>query len=211
MAVRNILFDFDNTLYKIVCDWHEMRDSTIKHFPDKDQDSTPRHVYENIDNWVLEKNSKERKQILKNIEEFEKKAIDDKSYWIEDNKFILKDLSEQYRIGIISNNTKVAILHALKKEGLEKIPEIIVDRSIAGRGKPAPDSILMAIKKMGIKKEDTIYVGDHFTDVEAAQAAGIRAVWITSNKKENEKKYGHKDIYYIERLEDIYQLLEELN
>ena len=43
--------------------------------------------------------------------------------------------------------------------------------------KPAPDAFLHVIEKHGVAKEDAWIAGDNHTDIDAAQAAGIRSVF----------------------------------
>lgn len=50
----------------------------------------------------------------------------------------------------------------------------------APHSKPAPDGVLMAAQRMGLKPERTFYVGDSVSDMQAARAAGsiaVGAVW----------------------------------
>lgn len=44
----------------------------------------------------------------------------------------------------------------------------------AKRGKPAPDPILVAMKRLNVKPEQTVYIGDTQYDLQAAHAAGIK-------------------------------------
>jgi phosphoglycolate phosphatase-like HAD superfamily hydrolase len=42
-----------------------------------------------------------------------------------------------------------------------------------GRGKPAPDPILLALTDLGVDPADAVYVGDMPVDQEAAHRAGV--------------------------------------
>jgi len=44
------------------------------------------------------------------------------------------------------------------------------------KAKPAPDSILLACRQVGLSVSDCIYVGDDKRDIDAAKAAGMRSV-----------------------------------
>ena len=49
-----------------------------------------------------------------------------------------------------------------------------------GRGKPAPDPVLLALTDLGVDPADAVYVGDMAVDQEAAHRAGVpyvRAGW----------------------------------
>ncbi len=45
------------------------------------------------------------------------------------------------------------------------------------RPKPAPDMLNTALQRLGVSKEEALYIGDMTVDVETARAAGI-AVWV---------------------------------
>lgn len=42
-----------------------------------------------------------------------------------------------------------------------------------GRGKPAPDPVLLALADLGVDPADAVYVGDMAVDQEAARRAGV--------------------------------------
>ena len=46
----------------------------------------------------------------------------------------------------------------------------------ARRRKPAPDSVLAAMREMGVTAEETVYVGDSDVDVQTARNAGVACV-----------------------------------
>jgi phosphoglycolate phosphatase len=45
--------------------------------------------------------------------------------------------------------------------------------------KPDPEGLLVNLDRLGIKAEESIVLGDHPVDIEAAKAAGINAIGIT--------------------------------
>lgn len=48
------------------------------------------------------------------------------------------------------------------------------------KGKPAPDMIVKALEELGFSKEEALYVGDTEGDMEAAAAAGVRSMGLTT-------------------------------
>lgn len=60
-----------------------------------------------------------------------------------------------------------------KKLGnLTRFFEVIVARDDTEKHKPDPEPILLACKKLGIKPEEAVYVGDAMFDFQAAKSAG---------------------------------------
>jgi len=60
--------------------------------------------------------------------------------------------------------------------GLTARMAAIVSGDSAPRPKPAPDTLLLACERAGVPPRLTLYVGDDLRDVQAAHAAGARAV-----------------------------------
>ena len=57
---------------------------------------------------------------------------------------------------------------------------VIVDGSQVKRAKPAPDLLLMAALELGVEPSRSWYVGDAIWDMQAANAAGMRAIGVVS-------------------------------
>jgi HAD superfamily hydrolase (TIGR01509 family) len=63
--------------------------------------------------------------------------------------------------------------------GLAHEPRI-VDGSAVKRAKPAPDLLLLAADRLGVRADATWYVGDSTWDMRAAKAAGMRAIAVSA-------------------------------
>lgn len=55
-------------------------------------------------------------------------------------------------------------------------PGCVVSGDTAARPKPAPDPLLHAARQLGRPPQQCIYVGDDLRDIQAARAAGMRAI-----------------------------------
>ncbi len=58
--------------------------------------------------------------------------------------------------------------------GLDKLFAIIVGDEDVSQNKPHPEMLLYAIEKMGLRKEEVIFVGDSSIDIQTAKNAGVR-------------------------------------
>ena len=61
-----------------------------------------------------------------------------------------------------------------------RIEPRIVDGSAVERAKPAPDLLLLAADRLGVRPEATWYVGDSTWDMLAAMAAGMRPIAVSA-------------------------------
>ncbi|MCK6599681.1 MAG: HAD family hydrolase [Bdellovibrionaceae bacterium] len=90
-------------------------------------------------------------------------------------------------MGIVTGRHSLDLNIILEPHKIKKYFDVVIADSDVLHSKPAPDGLLLAIKKMSLKPEDVFYIGDSVTDMQAAQRAGckaIAAVWdsATSSK-----------------------------
>ena len=87
---------------------------------------------------------------------------------------LLRDLKKRgIRVGVVSNKAEPAV-----KALCEAYFPGLIDAAAGGRPdvpkKPAPDAVLRALRELGVRAEETVYVGDSEVDVETAENAGLR-------------------------------------
>src|SRR3989344_927736 len=119
-------------------------------------------------------------------------------------KLLLNILSNNYQVGILTSNSEESVKRFLQKEDINCINFIHADTSIFGKH----FLLRKIIKKMGLKKEETIYVGDEIRDIEAAKKAGIGIISVTwgYNSKKILEKY--KPDFIIDKPIKLKNLLE---
>jgi phosphoglycolate phosphatase len=78
--------------------------------------------------------------------------------------------------GIVTNKAEHLARRLLGEMGLAPRAACIIGGDTTPRLKPHPDSLLAACKEIGLDVEACIYVGDDQRDIEAAHAAGMKAV-----------------------------------
>jgi len=89
---------------------------------------------------------------------------------------------EGYKLGIVADTDGISLLKKdrIKTCGLDRLLDVIV---IAGESgtmiRPHPSGLLLAAKKLNLKPEQCIFVGDKpFTDIQGAKAAGMTTVLV---------------------------------
>ena len=80
-----------------------------------------------------------------------------------------------YKMAIVSNKDDEAVKQ-LAARFFSPWINIAVGESKEVRRKPNPDAVLQAIKQLGSKVEDSIYVGDSEVDIATAKNAGIPCI-----------------------------------
>ena len=71
---------------------------------------------------------------------------------------------------------------------LERYFDVVVGAEDTERHKPHPDPILEALERLDAEPQDGAYVGDSPFDVQAAKAAGVRAVAVTWGRIHDEER-----------------------
>ncbi len=78
------------------------------------------------------------------------------------------------KTGIVSTKFRYRIETILARDGLLQAFDVIVGGEDVMRHKPDPEGLLRALGKLDVRTGDSLYVGDHPVDAEAAAAAEIQ-------------------------------------
>jgi len=123
-------------------------------------------------------------------------------------KEMLVSLREQgYRIGIVTTKFAYRVRNIMKKFDAEDLLDVVIGVGDVTKVKPDPEGLLLAVKQLGVKKEDALYVGDSYVDAKAAEAAGIKfaGVLTGTTTREEFEKYPRESIS--ETVVDFYRTL----
>lgn len=99
----------------------------------------------------------------------------------------LKQLRQSYELAIISNSSLID----LEKLGLSQLirEEHVFTASICGARKPSPIIFRTALKKMRIKANEAVMVGNSWhKDIQGSLSCGMDAVWIRATTTQRMRK-----------------------
>lgn len=83
------------------------------------------------------------------------------------------------KLAIITNGPGQLQMDSIRALGIETYFNVILVSGIEGIAKPDPRLFEKALSALSIKAHEAVYIGDHpENDVAAAQAVGMKAVWI---------------------------------
>ena len=89
----------------------------------------------------------------------------------------LKTLKDQgIKIGVATSSTKDRAAFILQQVGVWDFLDAFVNADDVEKHKPAPDLFLEAAKRLEVKPQDCIVIEDAVNGIEAAKAAGMRAI-----------------------------------
>lgn len=105
---------------------------------------------------------------------------------------LLRELGERgYRLAIVSNKFQDAV-EELRKLYFEKYVSVAMGQQEGIERKPAPDMVFEALKRLGSKRENVVYVGDSEVDIATAANAGMDCIAVAwgFRTKEEQKRAG---------------------
>jgi HAD superfamily hydrolase (TIGR01549 family) len=90
-------------------------------------------------------------------------------------KPLLLQLSQKYKLGILTSNYAENIDAFLNQQSLKIFDYVYCSKNLFGKDK----TFLRLIKKYKLNKEDILYFGDEVRDIEACQKIGIKVAAVT--------------------------------
>lgn len=122
---------------------------------------------------------------------------------------LLEKLHENdYSMAIVSNKNHGAVTE-LNQIYFKDYIEVAIGQKDGIRKKPAPDTVLQALKELGKEKETAIYVGDSEVDFMTAENTGMDCALVTWGFRTMEELREFTPKAYIERPEELLAVLEE--
>ncbi|MEM4347686.1 MAG: HAD family hydrolase [Candidatus Altiarchaeota archaeon] len=112
---------------------------------------------------------------------------------------ILKIAKEKFKVALVTNTPREITIFSLEKFSLLNYFDVVVAGDDVKNAKPSPDMILKACKRLKVKPENSILVGDTYADVIAGKKAGCFVIGLKIDA----------DIK-IENLEDVRKFLSQL-
>jgi len=207
--IKAVIFDMDNTLLELNVDWKGLTNEIdYDYFEGKYSHLTPHKFFVAFFSKLLNMlTKKQQKEIREKRLEKEMEGLATGTCF--PYRGILKSLSKRYKLGVVSGNYRPTILKALQKCGYRKFIKVVVSIDDVPESKPSPLPILAALKKLRVKPENAVYVGDHPDDIKAARNAGTYAIGVLTAKRNYDTKLEGADIV-IKNLFELESALEKL-
>lgn len=92
---------------------------------------------------------------------------------------VLSRLKRRYRLGLVTNGLDRVQRSRLRAARLERYFDVVVTSESSGFAKPDPRILGVALRALGVRPAEAVYVGDDLAiDGAAARAAGVPFVWM---------------------------------
>jgi len=115
------------------------------------------------------------------------------------------------KIAVCSSNPRVTVERLLKRFRLISLVDVYVTMDEVRRGKPAPDILLLAARKLGLRPSSVLVVGDSVYDIAAGNAAGMRTAGVATGASSfDQLKAEHPD-FVLRGIARVPGLVDELS
>ena len=126
-----------------------------------------------------------------------------------ESREVLETLAERYRLALVSDSQALYIEPELRTTSLAGLFEVAVISSELGYRKPDPRVFQKALARLGLAREEVVYVGDSWEhDMIGARDAGIRGIWVCRSQ-EQERAHGTPTVPVISDLRGLLPLTRE--
>ncbi len=125
-------------------------------------------------------------------------------------KEVLQNLKMNgYKIAIVTTKFHYRIEQILDKFRVTDLIDLIVGLEDVKEAKPNPEGLNYAISKLGVKKDEILYVGDSVVDAKTAQNAEVHFAAVLTGTTTREEFDGYSKVYVAESVEEIYRNLKQ--
>lgn len=211
---KAIIFDLDGTLIDFQLRVKESRDQILEMLRGKgvdtgklSKDSKTQAFLDEVEIITKADFHSCKKEIYRILDSFEMEAFETARVHPGALETLRAVHESRIKTALVTNSGRAPVDLKLKKYGFLPYLHLVVTRDEMRRLKPSPDGILLAIEKLGIKKEDALYVGDLVVDIQASRDAGIRCLSIASGIYAAEELARFTPDFLIHRIEELANII----
>lgn len=218
MKYNTVIFDLDGTLLNTLEDLGDSVNFALKSF------GYPTRTYEEVRSFVgngikdlitkAVPNGTDEDTILKCLQVFKdhyKTNMRNKTAPYNGIMNLLEELNSRgIKLGIVSNKYDFGVKNLNKYYFKDLIPVAIGERE-GIRKKPAPDTVLTAMKELGSQRETSLYVGDSGSDMITAQNAGMKSIGVTWGFRDADSLRESGADFLVDSPEQLLNIIENEN
>ncbi len=184
--VKGIIFDMDGTVVDVSYDWTRIK---------RELQTKGEPILSHIQNLK----EPERSKKWEILEQFEEEATVQATLKDGMARFLALLNKKGIKTALVTNNSRKNLDFLLKKFRLNF--DLVLSRE-AGLWKPSGAPFLYVLKNLGIKKKECCVIGDSHFDVKAAEAAGIKRIFVLTQEKEKKFSSGVETVRTVEELQE---------
>ena len=214
MKIDGIVFDLYGTLIDTLEDLKDSVNFALAKFsfPARSLDEirsfvgngVKRLVYLSVPEGTSEETSEECLNIFK--EHYKGNSRNKTAPYAGINEMLEKVNENGYKTAVVTNKIQDAAIEIIRSFFGDKI-DVIIGQVDGVAQKPEPDGVWLALEKLGVSKENAVYVGDSEVDCMTAHNAGIPCIGVTWGFRDRSVLEEHKAEFIIGKPEEIFEVL----
>ncbi|MBD3389167.1 MAG: HAD-IA family hydrolase [Candidatus Altiarchaeales archaeon] len=179
MMAKTVLLDWDGTLWDVLEFMLETYTHVFNHFglrvwTREEYREKFRHDWRDmLDDMGLA----EHEEYLVNY--WEDKIRYDRPMAYDWVKGFIEETAKEHALGVVSSAPRKPLMRELDRNNILEHMEVVVSGDDFEDRKPSPTPLLYATKRLGVKPEDCIYVGDMVEDIQACRQANMPVIAVT--------------------------------
>ena len=218
MKYTTVIFDLDGTLLNTLEDLADSTNYALRAFGLKERriEEVRQFVGNGVD-VLIERAvggalpKEKEKQCLEVFKKHYSKNMDNKTRPYDGILELIKELLQRgYHIAIVSNKFDSAV-KGLNVDYFESLFPVAIGASDNVAKKPAPDSVITALKELHSTKDRAVYVGDSDVDIMTARNSGLPCISVTWGFRDEELQRSMGTDYIIHKPEELLEVLDGRN
>ena len=120
---------------------------------------------------------------------------------------LMRELKKRgYKMAIVSNKIDSAVKE-LNQKFFSEVIEVAIGEQDGIKRKPAPDMVNMALDRLGVSKDDAIYIGDSEVDLNTAKNSQLDMITVTWGFRDRDHLIQNGATVFADTPEQILDLL----
>jgi len=220
--IKAVIFDLDNTLVDFVEAKIKACEAVVEKLGCGDADELLQYFlrwkhgfesHENIADYLKDKRIYSEELYRECCEIYDRVKLESITLY-PGIREVLKSLKQRgVKLAVVTDAENGHAISRLKKVGLQKYFHVVISADMTGKRKPEPDSLLLALKKLGVRAEEAAIVGDSLRrDIEAGKRLGMLTIYAAyGDRNFFESRKGKEKADFVAREpEDILKILDLL-
>jgi HAD superfamily hydrolase (TIGR01509 family) len=134
------------------------------------------------------------------------RALGDKEIIFKGTKKTLRILKKKYKLAVATGSSETTFFHSTDKN-FRRLFSTIVTITDVKRGKPSPEQLILVAKRLRVKKEQCLMIGDSIYDGISARRAGMDFVGVSTGLTSKKQLKNSGALKVISSLKDLNKLL----
>lgn len=220
MRIKGVIFDLDGTLANTIADLKDslnmaMHDLSL---PLHDDESVIRCLNNGMKVFIRRSVPEELRtdELLEKVSQkyhhYYKLNHMNKTRFYDGITELLECLKKQYgiKIAVLSNKDNLYTQNIVNALDVGKNVDVAYGFREGIPHKPSPEGVIDIMNKLGLRKDETVFVGDSEVDVKTAANAGLASIGVLWGFKGIESFVETKPDYLIEKPMDLINILQEM-